>query len=280
VSDLAALVRAEEAAARARTLSELVAESEAKIVAMGEGANLAVLLDQTKGSDAGSVRARSLELEPQLSACEGALDQARTAAVRLEQQLERWQAGASVAAEELAQATASLQRTVKEYMRLRLAYVLLQQEVERYREQHQGPVLRSASDLFGRLTLGAYTGLKVGFDAKDQQILLCVNKEGRQVETQRLSDGTRDQLYLALRVASLERYLEQHRAVPLVLDDILVHFDDARAGAALEVLGDLSKHVQILFFTHHRRMAELARARLDPTVLQVHELGGSDLAQA
>jgi uncharacterized protein YhaN len=99
-----------------------------------------------------------------------------------------------------------------------------------------------------------------------------VNKEGRQVETHRLSDGARDQLYLALRVASLERYLEKHTAVPLVLDDILVHFDDARAGAALEVLGELSTRVQILFFTHHHRMVELARARLAPEVLCVHEL--------
>jgi uncharacterized protein YhaN len=155
---------------------------------------------------------------------------------------------------------------------LRLAYVLLQQEIERYREENQGPVLRSASELFARLTLGAYSALRVGFDAKDQQILLCVNKEGRQVETHRLSDGARDQLYLALRVASLERYLEKHTAVPLVLDDILVHFDDARAGAALEVLGELSTRVQILFFTHHHRMVELARARLAPEVLCVHEL--------
>lgn len=276
VSDLAALARAEEAAARARTLADLIAESESKIVAMGEGASLAELIEQTRGSDAAQVRAQLLELEPQLSATDDSLDQARTAAVRLEQQLERWQAGASAVAEELASATASLQRSVKDYMRLRFAFVLLQQEVERYREQHQGPVLSAASDLFVRLTLGAYTGLKVGFDAKDQQILLCVNKEGRQVETQRLSDGARDQLYLALRVASLERYLEQHPAVPLVLDDILVHFDDARAGAALEVLGELSKRVQILFFTHHRRMLELARSRLDPKVLHVHELGAQN----
>ena len=48
-----------------------------------------------------------------------------------------------------------------------------------------------------------------------------------------MSDGTADQLYLALRLASLETYLDDHEPIPLVVDDILVNFDDARALAAL-----------------------------------------------
>ena len=47
--------------------------------------------------------------------------------------------------------------------------------------------------------------------------------------------------------------------MPLVVDDILVHFDDDRARAALEILGELSERTQVLFFTHHARLVELAR---------------------
>ena len=44
---------------------------------------------------------------------------------------------------------------------------------------------------------------------------------------------------------------------PVILDDILINSDDARASAALQVIGDLAKRTQVLFFTHHRRLAEL-----------------------
>jgi uncharacterized protein YhaN len=43
----------------------------------------------------------------------------------------------------------------------------------------------------------------------------------------------------------------------VILDDILINSDDARAFAALDVIGDLAKRTQVLFFTHHRRLAEL-----------------------
>jgi uncharacterized protein YhaN len=102
--------------------------------------------------------------------------------------------------------------------------------------------------------------------------LYCVRHDQREVPVSRLSDGARDQLYLALRLASLRRYLEQHPALPLVLDDLLVHFDDERAAAALACLGELAKSVQVLFFTHHRRLIELARATLPASLLRVHEL--------
>src|SRR5690606_26798621 len=83
--------------------------------------------------------------------------------------------------------------------------------------------------------------------------------------------GTRDQLYLALRVASIERFLETSAAPPLVLDDAFVHFDDDRTRAALEVLSELAKRTQVLYFTHHARVVELARAALDEETLQVHK---------
>jgi len=74
-----------------------------------------------------------------------------------------------------------------------------------------------------------------------------------------LSDGTRDQLYLALRIASIERHLDVGEPMPFILDDILVHFDDERAKLALELLGELGERTQVLFFTHHARLRDLAR---------------------
>ena len=63
-----------------------------------------------------------------------------------------------------------------------------------------------------------------------------------------MSDGTTYQLYLALRLASLETYLKNNEPMPFIVDDILIRFDDKRATAALQVLAELSTKTQVIFF--------------------------------
>jgi uncharacterized protein YhaN len=60
--------------------------------------------------------------------------------------------------------------------------------------------------------------------------------------------------------------------MPLVLDDVLIHFDDDRARAALGVLGEIAQTTEVLFFTHHTRLVELAREALGAERLAVHTL--------
>ena len=60
--------------------------------------------------------------------------------------------------------------------------------------------------------------------------------------------------------------------MPLVLDDILVNFDNDRSRATLKVLGELSKRTQIIFFTHHSHLVDLARETLSDNVLFTHSL--------
>jgi uncharacterized protein YhaN len=180
--------------------------------------------------------------------------------------------GAAEAAEELAQRTASLRASVRRYLRLRLASVILEREIERYRDQNQGPVLRRASELFLRLTLGAYPSLKTGYATDDEPIILCVGQDGSEKRVEALSDGGRDQLYLSLRLATVLHLMNRTSPMPLVLDDILIHFDDDRARAALSVLGEVAESTQILFFTHHGRLLELAREAVPESRLQICEL--------
>jgi uncharacterized protein YhaN len=60
--------------------------------------------------------------------------------------------------------------------------------------------------------------------------------------------------------------------MPLVVDDILIHLDDRRAQASLAVLGELSRNMQVLFFTHHARLLELARQAVPAHQLKEHRL--------
>jgi len=69
-----------------------------------------------------------------------------------------------------------------------------------------------------------------------------------------MSEGSRDQLYLALRLAALELQVEQGFNMPLIADDLFINFDDRRTAAGLKVLGELSCRVQIVSLTHHEHL--------------------------
>ena len=73
-----------------------------------------------------------------------------------------------------------------------------------------------------------------------------------------MSDGTRDQLFLAFRLASIEHYAENAEPIPLIADDILVHFDDDRGRATLELLAEIGSATQVLLFTHHEAVVAAA----------------------
>ncbi|MEN9579485.1 MAG: hypothetical protein RJA70_2494 [Pseudomonadota bacterium] len=253
-------------------LRSQVRELEDEILSMGQGLSLQQLAEEAAQTTGDQSRERIAEIEPELDALDKQIELWVSQKASADEALKRLGAGAMEAAEELALRNAALQEDVRRYLRLRLASEVLEQEVERYRQAHQGPVLDRAREMFPRLTLGRYSGLSVGFDKKDEPVLECVASDGRIVPIDGLSDGTRDQLYLSLRLSTLLHYLEQNTALPLVLDDILIHFDDDRACAALAVLGDVAEKTQVLFFTHHQRLVELAQKTLSPQILRQHEL--------
>jgi uncharacterized protein YhaN len=178
---------------------------------------------------------------------------------------------ASEAEQEAREALAAIRPLAEQYARLKLAQGLLRRHLEAYRQKTQDPVLGRATTLFARLTNGAFEGIKPDFDEKDRAILKGIRTGGEEVEIAGLSAGTRDQLFLALRLASLERQLAAAARVPLIVDDILINFDDQRSRATLAVLAEFAQQTQVLFFTHHPRLVELARDAVPADQLQVHE---------
>ena len=95
---------------------------------------------------------------------------------------------------------------------------------------------------------------------------------GEIVSVDGMSDGTADQLYLALRLAGLEEYLDKNEPIPFIVDDILIKFDDARATATLQALTQLSSKTQIIFFTHHQHLVKLAEKNVDSSALIKHTI--------
>ncbi len=168
------------------------------------------------------------------------------------------EAQAARAAEEEQAVLARIRVDAGRYVELRLAARLLRHEIERYRAAHQDPLLARASEIFVRLTLGSFARLEADFDDRDEPVLVGVRPTGGRVRVEGMSAGTRDQLHLALRLAHVDDQIRAAEPLPLVLDDLLVHFDDARSAAALSVLAEMSDRTQVLLFTHHERVRDLA----------------------
>ncbi len=171
---------------------------------------------------------------------------------------------------------AQVSSLTEQYIQIKLAHVLLQKGIEYYRSQNQDPILKRASELFARLTLQSFVGLIVDYDDKDQPVLMGVRENGDKVPLDGMSDGTTDQLYLSLRVASIEKYVYENEPIPFIVDDILVHFDDIRSKETLKILLELSSHTQIIFFTHHARLIDLMKEITSEQAYQMMEINQNE----
>ena len=167
---------------------------------------------------------------------------------------------------------ALLKQDASRYVRLRLAIHFLKTQIERFRKENQGPLLDKSSQIFQRITQGAFGGLGAEFNADDTPILVGLRPDRSPVSIAGMSDGARDQLFLALRLAALDRYLEEHEPMPLILDDILITCDDERAMAILPQLAALAQRTQIFLFTHHDHLVELCRRTLCEGSFHLHRL--------
>jgi uncharacterized protein YhaN len=281
VSSPEELERQERRTRRARELSELVLDCERDLIEHGDGLDLAQLEREVRGLDADRARARRDEIRAELEQLDEEQPRLLQEKVSVEGAFAVWRShGAADAAAEVEQQLARVRDLALRYARQRLAAELLERAIQRYREHNQGPVLKRAEVLFARLTLGAYPRLQVAYDQRDEPVLQCLRGGERTVEVERLSEGTLDQLYFALRVASLERFAQSAEPMPLLLDDVLVNSDDDRARAAFEVLGELTQTMQVLYFTHHVHHLELARAALGPERVVEHRLSREQTSAA
>jgi uncharacterized protein YhaN len=268
-----------EAERRSQARARLEAERttcEDQLLAAAAGVDLSVFVNEVEQVDAGSLDAMIEELEGRIAAQDQELRRLDQTIGAERGELARMDGSdrAAEAAEEAQTLLAQLQRDVARYATLKLAAVAMQRAIERYREKNQGPILARAGALFANLTGGSFARLQIDDDGDGRSVLKAVRPDGRLVGVEGMSDGSHDQLYLALRLASLESWLAAHEPVPFVVDDILLNFDDARATAALVALAGLSRRTQVLFFTHHRHLVELAHEHLPREVVFVHELVG------
>ena len=129
------------------------------------------------------------------------------------------------------------------YTALTIAQETLQQARSELQRRFAPRITQRAQELLRAMTGGRYQSLTMG---EDFSLRASAEQEDVQCDAIWRSDGTIDQLYLALRLAVAEE-LTPH--APLVLDDALVRFDDKRMAAALDILKKMAENKQVICFT-------------------------------
>ena len=160
-------------------------------------------------------------------------------------------------------ALAEIDEIAERFVRTCTAELLVGWAIDRYRREKQGPTLKRAGELFSELTLGSFEGLELDYDKHDRPRLVGRRPDGERVKVEGLSQGSVDQLYLALRVSALEDYAERKQCLPFIADDLFINFDDLRAEAGLKILGRLAQQCQVIFFTHHDHLSDIAERALE-----------------
>ncbi len=278
--DVASLAAEEERSDAARALDARVASLVSSLVREAEGTTVEALIAEAAATDAARLHDERAQVDGHIDTLEARITDAekRVGAALAALELARGRSAEDAAAE-VEWRLEEIRAASARYARATLAAALLRREIERYRRSHEGPILARARALLPRLTLGRYVDLRV-LGAGEPGSLRVVRSDGAELEVAALSDGTRDQLFLALRLAAIAVHAREEPPLPLVLDDVFIHFDDDRARAGLEVLGELSATTQVLFFTHHARLVELAREAVPAPRLRVHAIDAARRAES
>jgi uncharacterized protein YhaN len=253
---------------RACELTTTIRNRERELLEVGEGPPVEALLQAAHGAESSVLRDESNDLKDQSDTLTAQIEQKSADLGRLEVAFNAIDDGpsAAIAAAETELARSAVAEEAERYLHKRCQALLLSWAVERYRAEKQAPLLTRASALFAMLTLNGFSKLMVSTE-DDEPRLSGVKADGDLVPVSGMSEGTVDQLFLALRIAAVEDEVAHGIRLPFLADDLFVNYDDERAAAGFKVLSELARHTQVLFFTHHHHLVSIAKSAVAPETI-------------
>ncbi len=154
---------------------------------------------------------------------------------------------------------AELQVTHEQRDELALLAQILKQAEANYRQENEPDVLNKAGEYLCAISQGRYTSLSYPPDDHGHPDEGCLQvhsvEDGLRDVAKPLSRGTQEQIYLALRLGTLDYLDDGREKLPLILDEALVHWDHDRRKSLYAVLETVAKKRQLVLFTCHESFA-------------------------
>ncbi|CAB4886106.1 unannotated protein [freshwater metagenome] len=236
-------------------------DAQAQVIGAGaDSPSVSALLDQFPTTEA--LGARIQQLDDDIAS----IELHRTAAVEhrvaLRAQIDELEGTEVLPALQLSKASTEdrIEEAVREHLAARTAATLLARVIDSYERDNQDPLVQQAQQLVQRVVSG-WGSLLFSRTSAGKPVIERDGPDGRLIDD-KLSDGARALLYLAIRLAFAERDAQRRGLhLPLICDDPLLHFDDQRSVAAVSMLAHVAQQHQVLMFTCEKAICELAEAR-------------------
>ncbi len=160
---------------------------------------------------------------------------------------------------ELSQVETQLRSAWENWFAASLANDAIDDVATQFEQANQPEMLAAAIPFLQKLTLGKYHHLWTPLGRKH---LYVDDDAGESRPAEKLSGGTREQLFLAIRLAMVKAFSNNGIELPMVLDDVTVNFDQQRSEAAADTLINFTQEgQQLLVFTSHLHYAQLFQQR-------------------
>ncbi|MEM8591531.1 MAG: AAA family ATPase [Pseudomonadota bacterium] len=204
--------------------------------------------------------ARAGALEQALEEAQAARDAARDADQEAKRQIQEAYERAEPDALITEQATIleELRDGARRAATARLGALAARSALRSLAEERRSTMLKDVEHAFVAMTTPKWSGVTLWSQEQGER-LAGILADGTAVSAEDMSTGTMGQLYFALRFAGYKAFAESAGPLPMVLDDIMETFDDARAASALKLCAEVGRIGQAIMFTHHSHLVELAR---------------------
>jgi len=257
INDLEAVIEKSE---NSRNITREIEDLTAIILENSDGLSMDEVEAEIAIEDISTINVRLTEINEQREQALERRDECRSALKDAEQERDKihGQADAASAEAQRQGALARMADVTQRFIKVHMGAQLLRWSIERYRDEKRGPLLERASEIFSILTLGSFKTLQIDYEGDTPRLMGC-RPDGKHVDFEGLSDGTGDQLFLSLRLAAVENQLEHAQPLPFIADDLFINYDDDRAAQGFKALGELAAKSQVIYFTHHEHLIDVAQ---------------------
>jgi uncharacterized protein YhaN len=149
-----------------------------------------------------------------------------------------------------------LNKLSRDWTTNQIASFMLEKAKANYEKERQPSVIQSAQKIFSQITNGKYQRI---FKPLDSDEILADESSGLRKKVYEMSRGSREQLYLSMRLGLIEEYENRSEPLPIIMDDVLVNFDDTRGKKVLEILSAFAENRQVIVLTCHQHTVEVYR---------------------
>lgn len=248
--------------AKCENIRTEVTQLKASLTVLAGSADLKEFIDLTMTCDTTDTELSMRELQSEIESLEKQREQCNQAVGVLTERFEKLSHNeeASALRQKLTGLRSQLADLAQQWILFKTGHHILNRSIELFAEENEPELIRLARRFLSELTGGRYTtvehqrGKSGGFTVR--------SSDGTAYSPDLLSSGTREQLYLALRMAYISHHCSGHEPLPVLMDDCFVNFDDKRMHHAIDAIGKWGSEIQTIIFSCHRRTHDAVESLL------------------